>query len=143
MRDLGRWTCRGCCLFIVVLVSIACKTGPQLPSEERALLAGQRTIQAGVQRGISTTEALPRVKVRVRHNPVACDAPEFEVYTHQRWRRVYIDSPRELQGQLQSFKERSAANDALGFLEVEGAYGGTRRAPSGARYPVFALVAVQ
>jgi hypothetical protein len=129
-------------LIALTLTASACLSGPERVPEERALLSTKRVVDAGVQRAIASSEAVPKIRARVRFNPVACDVPEFEIYTHERWRRVYLDSGREIQPRLEGFRNRSSQSQGLEFLDVEGAYQGTRRAQSGARYPVFAVVEV-
>ncbi|MFU8804717.1 MAG: hypothetical protein ACNA8W_12960 [Bradymonadaceae bacterium] len=131
-------------LYVVFLMAIiilsACASGPDISNEERALVLGQRTVHQSVARSFTTSETQQSFRVRARYNPVQCDLPEFEVYGHEKWNRAYLDGSREILSEVQGFKDRSSGSYAMGFLDVEGTFSGTRRAQSGVRYPVFVVV---
>ncbi|MBA2662022.1 MAG: hypothetical protein H0U74_06975 [Bradymonadaceae bacterium] len=127
----------------LAFVMLGCATGPQLPAPQRALGAGQRSIDNSIARAFSASEAAPRYVLRLRHNPTRSDVPPFEVYSHERWLRSFLDATPELLAQIQAFEQRTAQSARLEHLEIEGKFSGRRRTESGARFPVFVIVDVR
>lgn len=134
-----------CALMIALGVSLlfgawGCASGGEAVSPlERAVGVSQEKIEGGRAKGQQDADVVRGVFLKVRYNPARCDVPSFEVFTHERWTRVFFDGSQEITTTLQEFESGSSVLSDSSYLEVSGKFSGRRRTDAGARYPVFTI----
>ncbi len=114
-----------------------CASGEAVSPIERAVDVSQGKIEGGLAKGKQNADVVRGVFLTVRYNPAGCDVPAFEVFTHERWTRVYFDGDAEIMVALQDFENGSRILSDTSYLEVSGKISGRRRNDAGVRYPIF------
>lgn len=121
------------------IVLQGCASGEAISPLERAVVAGQERVEDGRASGQAEADETPGVFLRLRHNPARCDVPAFEIRTHGRWVRAYVDGNPDVLARLQDFEQRAGVLSAASYGEVTGKFTGRRRTEAGVRYPVFVM----
>ena len=106
----------------------------------RARTAAANTVTRAVSRGVGRTENRDRYRVEIRYNPPRCPGPPFEVRARGRWNRAWLDassSARSPMGELREKRKDQSGAERRQTVEVSGRFTGSRRAETGATYPVF------
>ncbi len=127
-------------LGIVLQISAwGCASGEAISPLEHAVNTSQAKVETGRTKGQQDADVVPGVFLTVRYNPARCDVPAFEVFTHERWTRVFFDGNQQFLEALQGFEGSSAVLSQRSYLEVSGKFSGRRRNDVGVRYPVFLI----
>lgn len=126
-------------LFLLGWATVGC-AGPSaetIPPERRAVEASRGAVARSVQRGLRVSDDRDSYRVPVRLNPPRCPGPDWEIYAHGRWTRVYLEAGHRLEGRLDGLRSRLSEGGGLATATIEGAIDGRRRTDTGLRYPVF------
>jgi len=135
-------------VIVTSVVASGCATGSSSSGEdvspkERAVRAGHQKIRGGVRQAFEETESSTSYTLPARYNPPRCEGPDFEVFAHGRWNRVFLDTGDTLRDTLESFEtDEQAVNDTQP-IQFEGTWRGSRTTDNGLEYPVFRVTSIE
>lgn len=135
---MARWLSMACAAAVIGALLVGCSTGPPA---QRALNQSRSIVSSGIEAGISWPDDAESIEVRARYNPCRCSAPEFEIRTYGRWKRVLLRGEPEMIEQLESEAVSLHGTRGLDFLRLQGRFDGSERyEPNGLQYERFEVL---
>ncbi len=135
-------------LIVASIVTSGCATGSSTGGEEvspkeRAVRAGHQKIRGGLQQAFEETESSAPYTLPARYNPPNCEGPDFEVFAHGRWNRVFLETDDKQRETLESLERSEQTITDAQPIQFKGEWSGTRRTESGLKYPVFWVKSIE
>lgn len=135
-------------LIATAIVGSGCATGSTSSGEdispkERAVRAGHQKIRGGVQQAFQKTESSAPYTLPARYNPPKCEGPDYEVFAHGRWNRVFLNTDATQRERLESLESDEQTVTDAQPVRFEGEWNGSRTTESGLDYPVFRVKSIE
>ncbi len=96
--------------------------------------------QGALSSAVEAVDDLDEVVLEARYNPCQCPAPDFEVRTYGRWKRVIVTGDVQVLEAMHIEAQRLEEEGTLGHLSLEGHFDGTGVfEESGVEYEIFLI----
>ncbi len=135
-------------LIVTSIVASGCATGSsssgdEVSPKERAVRASHQKIRGGVKQAFEETESSAPYTLAARYNPPKCKGPDFEVFAHGQWNRVFLKTGDTHRDTLETIESDEQMITDARPIQFEGEWSGTRTTDSGLEYPVFWVESIE
>lgn len=124
----------------VLVLSLLTGCAVSSPPNERALHRSMDATAKALDRADEAAEEVDQIPLIGRYNRCHCPAPDFEIYTYGRWRRVILGGDADLLAELAQEMRQASDEGRLATLKLWGqSEARAVHQESGVEYPRFVV----